>query len=145
METYERILEESLYYNVITIGANGYPFNVSFTSLFHREGDQLLYFLISDDSKIVNNIKNNPKGSVSCSIGTNEANIETLTLEGLFSIEELDLYQELKVEIAHLGKILGHEKTQLLKFETVATEVNNIVNLGLYYNWPNSLFYSKNK
>lgn len=140
MDTYERILEECFCYNVITIGANGYPFNVSFTSIFHREGHQILYFLISDDSKIVKNIESNPKGSVSCSTGSNEANIETLTLEGMFSIEKLDTYQELKIEIAHLGKILGHEKTQLLKFEMVETEVNNIVNLGLYYNWPSSLF-----
>ncbi|MGM0217372.1 hypothetical protein [Enterococcus sp. AZ126] len=131
---YEKVLEKALSYNVVTNDKEGFPFTVKFSIIFHREGYKSLFFLVSNDSLILENITHSSKASVTASIGTNEANIRTINLKGIFTIENTENYSELQNEIDIVRKAIRNDNVKLIKFTTLKTRMDDIVNLGLYYN-----------
>lgn len=122
MDRFEQIIKKAESFVLSTVDKNGFPKNIILSQVLERSGSVTLLFYLDEQIKIMNIIKSNPRGTVSCAVH-HETHIETLNLNGTFTIEPAWKIQSVtKDDQSTAGKNVANESVVVI-FEVMHHEI----------------------
>lgn len=125
MDRFEQIIKEADAFVLSTVDKHGFPLNIILTQVLERSGSVTLLFYLDEQSKIINTIKVNPRGTVSCAIH-HETHIETLNLNGTFTVEPAWKVSDINHVTDSIDEISEFEESIVVVFEVMHHEIEII-------------------
>ena len=128
MNRYEKIIEEADAFVLSTVDKNGFPLNVILSKILDRSGFATLLFYLNEQTKVMNNIKLNPRGTVSCAIH-HSTYVETLNMNGTFTIESTWKVHGVSKPIQSIDENHLYEESVVVVFEAMYHEIEIVQRL----------------
>lgn len=124
----EEILKDTDFYMLVTNDKRSFPSSTTLSEVFIRQGIATLKFFIDSSNETVENIKLNPKGSISCLIYTPDKHIETLALKGHYELDSVEEYAGSRLDV--FKSRLDYRDPVIVSFETTWIQVNEVIDFS---------------